>query len=176
LWPDRPARDALATLASNVARETEGRAPRTANFHLTVAFVGEVVARRVAELHVVGKTAAGSTPPFLLTLDRVGGFRGSGIAWAGASVLPTALQRLAQQLADGLAAGDFVIERRAFQAHVTLARRCRRPAKLTLEAPIEWDVTRLALVVSDLSTGAPHYRELASWPLAGPIDKPGDAD
>ena len=165
LWPDAAARDALATLAAAVGRQAGGRAPPAGNLHLTLAFVGETPTSRVAALEAIGVAAASAVLPFPLTLDRIGAFPAAGIAWAGPSAPPLEIVQLATRLGEGLAAEGFAVERRALHPHVTLARRCRRRQGDTSTTPITWTVARLALNVSDLSSGGPQYRELAGWPL-----------
>src|SRR5258705_11166482 len=169
LWPDADARDRLAALAQEVAARPQGRAPPSLNLHVTVAFIGEVDAARIDALRAIGASVAPNVPTFVLTLDRAGTFRGTGIAWAGASSSPPPLVELARSLADALAAHGFPSERRAFSPHVTLARRCKAPGLAALAAPVAWAVTRLALDVSEPGSAAPRYRELASWPLGAPV-------
>ena len=168
LWPDADARDQLATLARDVAARTQGRAPPIANLHVTLAFVGEVAAGRIDALRAIGASVARDVPPFVLTLDCAGTFRGTEIAWAGTSSLPPPLAQLGRDLAEALAAEGFAIEQRAFSPHVTLARRCRAAGLATLSAPVTWTVTRLALDASEPGSGPPRYRELAGWPLGAP--------
>ena len=166
LWPDADARVRLAAAAKDIAARTKGRAPSATNLHVTLAFIGDVAPERVGALCAIGASVAASAAPFVLTLDCAGTFRGTGIAWAGASSLPVSLVELARNLAAGLVAQDFPIEQRAFTPHVTLARRCRTPSLASLAAPIGWTVTRLALDASESGRDGPRYRELAAWPLA----------
>ena len=169
LWPDADARVSLAALARDVAARTKGRPPPAANLHVTLAFIGEVPSERIGALCAIGASVAASATPFVLTLDCAGTFRGTGIAWAGTSSLPPPLGELARNLTDALAAQDFAVERRAFSAHVTLARRCKAPGLASVAAPISWTVTRLALDASEQGSGAPRYRELATWALGAPL-------
>jgi 2'-5' RNA ligase len=133
--------------------------------HLTLAFLGDVAVTRATVLSTIGLAAASTVPPFTLTLDRTGTFRGSGIAWVGASATPRELGELAQQLRDALTTEGFALEQRVFHPHVTLARRCRTPVKTPIAAPIPWAVTRIVLNVSEPGSDGSRYRELASWPL-----------
>jgi 2'-5' RNA ligase len=133
--------------------------------HLTLAFLGDVAAARIATLDAIGLAVAAAVPPFTLTLDRLGAFGDGGIAWAGASAPPRDLERLAQSLTGALAKEGFPTERRAFHPHVTLARHCRRPAATGNLAPIAWRVERITLNASELSPRGPRYRELGAWPL-----------
>ena len=168
LWPDAGSRDALWALARDTAAQTGGRAPSAGNVHLTLAFLGDVAAARIAALDAIGLAVAAAVPPFTLTLDRVGAFGDGRIAWAGASAPPRDLERLAQSLTDALAKEGFPTERRAFHPHVTLARHCRRPAGSGTVVSIAWRVEQITLHASELSPHGPRYRELGVWPLGLP--------
>ena len=169
LWPDAGARDALSALAGDIAARTRGRAPPAGNLHLTLAFLGDVEPTRLALLRAIGAAVAAAVPPFALVFDRVGAFGDAGIAWAGASAPPRALERLAQLLQAALAKEGFRIERRPFHPHVTLARRCRSPAGAGSAAPIAWNVERIALNASERSPHGPRYRELVAWALGSQL-------
>jgi RNA 2',3'-cyclic 3'-phosphodiesterase len=164
VWPDTRARAALSRLAQEVARDGQGRAPRESNLHLTLAFLGEVPQRRVEALLEVGERVAGLSPPFPLTLDRVGG-RAYGVAWLAPPSLPEPLQHLHAALTGSLAATGFSLEQRMFRPHVTLARDCARPAHRGRIAPIGWDVRQLTLVASTPAAGGSEYRNVGEWPL-----------
>jgi len=165
LWPEAGARDALWALARDTAAQTGGRAPPAGNVHLTLAFLGDVAAARLAALDAIGPAVAAAVPPFTLTLDRVGAFGDGRIAWAGASAPPRELQRLVQLLTGALAQEGFPTERRAFHPHVTLARRCRRPVGTGTIVSIAWSVERITLNASERSPRGPRYCELGAWPL-----------
>jgi 2'-5' RNA ligase len=165
LWPEAGARDALSALARDTAAQAEGRAPSTGNLHLTLAFLGDVAAARIVALQAIGPAVASAVPPFTLTLDRVDAFGDGGIASAGASAPPRELQRLVQLLTGALAKDGFPTERRAFHPHVTLARRCRRPAGTGTIVSIAWRVERITLNASERSPRGPRYCELGAWPL-----------
>jgi 2'-5' RNA ligase len=165
LWPDPAARDALATISREVAARAGGRAPAVDNLHLTLAFVGEVARDRVAALQAVGLEASFGVRPFDLSLDQIGAFGRSGIVWAGASSVPAGLDELVGRLNAALVAQGFPTDPRPFRAHVTLARRCRRSAGVSLARPIAWPVARLVLNASELAPGGSRYREIAGWDL-----------
>ena len=164
LWPDPPARAALARFAREVANHGQGRASRDANLHLTVAFIGAVPESRLAALLQIGESTAALAAPFRLELDRVGG-RAYGVAWLAPPSLPEPLHALHATLTEGLRAAAFPSEQRMFRPHVTLARDCARPAQRGRIAPIGWQVQRLALVASTLAPGGSEYRNVGDWPL-----------
>jgi len=169
LWPDAEAGAALASLASSVAKARSGRATRPDQLHVTVAFVGTVAPAAMERLHAAGARAAAAAAPFTLGLDRLGGAARDGVAWVEASSPPPALTALHEALAAALGGEGFALETRAFRPHVTLARRCTRPADRLGIAPLSWRADRLALVVSTSAPGGSRYRTDAAWPLSGAV-------
>lgn len=166
IQPDLKARQSLAALAADVGRITGGRAPRTENLHLTVAFLGEVPQQRVTNVEAIGALSAVVTDPFVIALDRVGLFRDAGVAWIAPGEMPAGLLRIVETLHQALQAAGLSVERREFHPHVTLARRCTRPLSGAATPHIEWQVDALALVASQTLPEGPRYRELACWRLA----------
>ena len=164
--PDAGVRDALAELAREVARETGGRAARAENLHLTLAFLGNVPQERIADVAGIGAKAAEAAAPFLLTLGALGVFRDAGVAWAGPQTIPAELRRIFDALRASLHDAALPTERRGFNPHVTLARRCRRGLAVTVVAPLDWRVDAIALMASETLPEGARYRELALWPLA----------
>ena len=167
LWPDGAARAALAGLAEAIAGETGGRAPAAANLHLTLAFVGEVAPDRVDLLLGAGRDVAAEIAPFTLVLDRLGAFDRGGIAWIGATEIPSGLSGVAHRLERRLSAAGFRVDRRAYAPHLTLARKCTALPIAPRAASVAWRVEELALVESVLRPGGSSYRDISRWPLDG---------
>ena len=166
LWPDAEAKPALSALAAAVARARGGRPTRADQLHLTMAFVGEVAPAAMPLLRGAGVEAAAAAAPFALTLDRSGGAARDGVAWLEATAPPAALIALHEALARALRAAGFATEARAFRPHLTLARRCTRPADPDDAASTSWAVESLALVTSTPAPGGSRYETIAVWPLA----------
>jgi 2'-5' RNA ligase len=169
LWPDVPARAALADLAAGIARNAGGRAPAEANLHLTLAFAGDVAPDRQDALRAAGSDAAAGIAPFTLVLDRLGAFRDAGIAWIGTGEAPAGLADLAARLARELATRGFDVDRRPYAPHLTLARKCRVSPHNISTVRIAWEVRELALVESVLRPDGPAYRIESRWPLGGAV-------
>lgn len=165
VWPDAAARTALAELALSAAQRAGGRATSTANLHLTLVFLGSVAEERVPIVSSAGEEAAREGSPFVLTLERIGGFRDAGVAWAGPATIPPPLASLVSALRSRLEAGGIATEPRPFRAHVTLARRCARALRETLAVPVTWPVHEVTLVASTLAPGGSRYDVVARWPL-----------
>jgi 2'-5' RNA ligase len=167
LVPDAGVRHALAGLARDVARESGGRAARAENLHLTLAFLGNVPQEHCGELAAIGAKAAEAAAPFLLTLGVLGVFRDAGVAWAGPPAIPAGLRQIFDALRAALHDAALPTERREFNPHVTLARRCLRGLSASAMAPLAWRVDSITLMASETLPEGVRYRELASWPLAG---------
>jgi 2'-5' RNA ligase len=161
IWPDDAAAAALAGLAAAVAERVGGRAVPREKIHLTLAFVGEVGAERLDGLESAAREVR--SPPFRLSLDRLGGFRHARVAWIGCGQAPVPLAVLHEQLAGSLRRRGFALEERPFNAHVTLARKAARPHPRADIEPVAWRVREFALVVSEPGTGG--YRSIRSWKL-----------
>jgi 2'-5' RNA ligase len=140
LWPEETERRQMAELAANVVGQ---RRVRDAGLHLTLVFLG---ATDVARLAAYEAALADLTVPALeLTLDRYGYWPAPRILWLGSSRTPPELYELVADLNRRLRGGGFTPERRAFQAHITLARKFLGPAPEHPPAmPVHWRVGEVA--------------------------------
>jgi 2'-5' RNA ligase len=144
LWPGPRVRQALVARRDGLPWPA-GAAPTPSDkLHLTLHFIGQVPAARVAEIAMALQVPVS---PFELRLDLAEGWRG-GVAVLRPSVPPPRLLRLHGDLAAALRQLSLPVETRAFRPHVTLARRAgaARPAAPT--EPLRWRVAGYALVLS----------------------------
>jgi RNA 2',3'-cyclic 3'-phosphodiesterase len=162
LWPDTAARAAIASLAREIVIETGGRAVAADNLHLTLAFLGERPAAMVPDL--CASVSAIDVSPFRLSLDDIGCWRKTGIAWLTASESAPSLLALRERVVQALATLEIVIDERRFVPHVTLARRIESVIVRRLTRPIDWSVGSFALVASRLAPGGVRYEVLQTWP------------
>ena len=159
IWPDDPARAALAELAGRLVQVAGGRTTPAEGIHLTLEFLGNVEPERVPLLRRLAGEVRGQR--FRLALDRVGSFRRARVAWAGSEKAPHQLIELQADLNGRLRGNGFGLEERPYSPHATLARKIERPVPRARIGAIEWPVTEYALVVS----AAGRYTTLASWRL-----------
>lgn len=165
LWPDARLRSALAATAKELQDDCGGRATASRNFHLTLAFLGDIDGARLPELSRIAAQAAAAAEPFAMTLERIGWWPRQRLLWAAPGACPPQLPALVESLVSGLRAAAFRTERRRFLPHVTLLRDARRePPAQTCRLP-PWPVAELALVASEPGSGGPRYRSLGNWPL-----------
>ncbi len=160
LWPEDAERRQLAALAARVAGRQ--RTPN-ANLHLTLVFLG---ATDPARLSAYETALADFTPPALeLVLDRYGYWPQPRILWLGSSHTPPELYALVADLHQRLRGCGFTPERRAFQAHITLARNHPGPAPVEPSvAPMCWRINQVALVESLRQDTGSAYQVTRRWP------------
>ena len=145
-------RDRLAQAAS------AGRFSRQENFHITLAFLGDIPPSRIPAIRSCMEEV--HCAPFSITLRNLGSFRrqGGNIWWMGLEKSPE-LQSLASQLANALRQRGFSLEDRPFSPHVTLGRQVCLPRnfyRFTPE-PIRQTVSALCLMQSERIRGTLTY-------------------
>lgn len=160
LWPGEGERQQIAELARQAAGR---RRVRDANLHLTLIFLGATTPEQ-REAYEAALVEA-PIPTLELVLDRYGYWPQSRILWLGSSRTPPELYELVAELHRRLRGCGFVPERRAFQAHITLARKFtgRIPAE-PLKTPVRWSVSAIALVESQPSPEGSCYEVVRRWP------------
>lgn len=171
---------ALAAVQAEMRRGgVRARWARPENLHLTLKFIGDLPADRVADAANALRSAAAGHDPFRLTAAGIGVFPGAcrpRVLWAGLSGAIAALEGLQRELDDRLAAFGFEREARGFHGHLTLGRfgagaRGGAIADVMSAHATQpfgsFDVRELVLFQSDLMPGGPVYTALARAPLRG---------
>jgi 2'-5' RNA ligase len=147
-------------------------------WHVTLAFYGEVAEARVADLAARLARTAARTSPFAVRLSGAGTFpAGADRArqvWVG---VDGDLDMLARLAASCVAAGRRIgvrTEERRYRAHLTVARARRGSADVRdLITPLAaysgaaWEVGEVRLVHSTIGSGVTH-RDLAVLPVGDP--------
>lgn len=171
-----PLRDALSAHLAGVpgAWPLPGRPVAPAQWHLTLRFLGDTDAEAGGRL-VEGLAGLALGEPFAIAFGGLGAFPRANraqVLWLGLAGGRGGLRALAESVERAVVAAGFEAERRAFSAHLTLAR-LRSPADLRrlIAAVPPFDralaVERVVLVRSHLSPGGPRYETLACFPLRG---------
>lgn len=147
-----------------------------ANFHITLAFLGEVSAnlldalcRRAEEI-----SHAPFAQPGQLHLDTMGYWPKPGILWIGPKHWPTRFGQLASALFPlGKTFGSHR-GKQNFQPHVTLYRHCESPPQAIMPPDFLIHYSDLVLFESINGKSGVRYQECASWPLqARPVRTAG---
>jgi len=146
-----------------------GRPVPPENFHITLAFVGEVRAKNLESLlaDTDQQLANGSPGNCALQLDQVGYWHKPGIFWLGSTTPPAAIKTLAKKLRSLASAHGGRLEKKTFQPHVTLYRRCETPPPAPPTIPhltLSWE--HFTLFESVQGRQGVHYRALEHWTLS----------
>jgi RNA 2',3'-cyclic 3'-phosphodiesterase len=165
LWPDDDVRRRLAEVASKLTLPSSSRLVPSANYHLTVAFLGEVERTRLASLREIA--AAQRAPCFTVVPDATEFWAKPRIVVAAAQKIPRGLKCLWAQLRDDMALLHFAdsVTDPPLRAHVTLARKVAQAPVLQAMSPLEWSANSFSLICSE--TGGTHsaYTVVGTWPL-----------
>ena len=95
------------------------------SIHLTLKFLGNITADRIAGITGAIEEAAGGVPPFHLEAENLGAFpnlKRVQVVWVGIGGELDKLGLLQQRLESNLEPLGFAPEKRAFKPHLTLAR------------------------------------------------------
>jgi len=168
LWPSGAQRAALAVAAAPAIGQVDGQPVPPTNLHVTLAFLGMVPGRTLAQLIEAG--GQGPRPAVELSFERLAFWAKPKVLVAIPSAVPAAGLEIVDRLWTSVAPLGFERELRPWQPHLTLVRRVRRPPPENLPlAPVEnvgdespW---RLALVESTSHPDGIRYKPLADWPL-----------
>ena len=143
----------------------QGNFTRPENFHLTLAFLGEVAPARLEDIKQAMAEVA--VKPFLLKMDGLGCFkrRSGDIYWVGVEKSKPLLE-LYRQLVDILIEKGFALEKRKFKPHLTLGRQIKLAEGLKLESlpvaakPLSQRISKISLMLSERIDGRLTYTEL----------------
>lgn len=143
--------------------------------HVTLAFLGNVVASRFDEVVSALASATAGCAPFALTLDKLGAFpheRKPRVVYVGAREQGRAFRSLAQSVRLAYAALGFTFDDDAV-AHVTIARvkEGRRPLPALEFEPIPVGIERITLFESlfDARNKTSRYRTTATALLSSVV-------
>ena len=147
LWPGPATRTKLADVRSCWTWAERTKPTPAPRLHLTLHFLGPVVADRVPALR---SALAAATPVrgFELRIDRAALWP-RGLAVLEPAQVPAALTRLHAELAEVLIDRGLTPETRPYRPHVTLARRATGAIPPPQSFGVRWPVRGFALVASD---------------------------
>jgi RNA 2',3'-cyclic 3'-phosphodiesterase len=166
LWPDARVRTRIAHAAAALPADLNARHVPPQNYHLTLAFVGEVAATQLAVLQQIGRSQrfSGCT----LRFDALEYWRTPKVVVATARQIPPELLELWIQLCQALTQNQSLrLEQPApsRRAHVTLARKVAQAPVLQAMSPFEWTPQNFSLVRSDTGDAHSVYTVVDTWPL-----------
>ena len=139
-----------------------------ANFHLTLAFIGELPPRKLESLCDSVDALLRNKPhaPGSVQLNEVGYWPRNGILWLGPAHCPPELKALATRLRTLAGQAGGKRESKSFQPHISLFRRCTIAPPPSLSAP-EFTISyaEITLFESRQGGGGVSYQPVHSWAL-----------
>jgi 2'-5' RNA ligase len=161
--PDPAACERIDALSQGMSLPPGARRVPRENYHMTLAFVGEVPAAQLPALLQVG--AAQRERVFSVAFDAYEYWPKSGVVVAAVRLIPAELQRLWRRLHDDLAGYARALESERLRPHVTLARKVSQPPVLQAMSAFDWRVRDFCLMRSDTSGIQSAYTVVDTWPL-----------
>lgn len=168
LWPSAQVRHSIVEIFSQLPQPAKARLMQVHNLHVTLHFIGSVTEDIKDCLHVAAHdfSEQGSVREFELNLDYYGHFPRAKILWMGAKILPDELIRLQKNLGVALSGGGYQSDKRPYNPHVTLMRKCTKPIAVQQKFSIPWTVDEFVLVESIPGDLGVNYRVMEKYPLS----------
>lgn len=135
-----------------------GRYSRPENYHLTLAFIGEVESTAAAKRAIAGVEAG----PLTLRLSRLGNF--GDIIWVGLEK-NRQLDLLAEKVREALRGEGVGFDRKNFSPHITLIRSAVGNFRAVRVSQCEAVVGKISLMKSEIKDGKRVYTEIFSKEL-----------
>lgn len=145
---------------------------RIEDWHITLAFLGELPVGTVPLLQPPLADLAAANRPLRLAL-RGGGHFDERVLWSGIEGDLEGLHLLTKEVRDAIRACGVAFEDRPLRPHLTLARSRRDDSTSVVELAADlaafhgtpWHAERLHLVASNVGRGPGpiHYRDIAAW-------------
>lgn len=179
LAPPDDAKDELAReLRPAYAAHPRMRWNRIEDWHITLAFLGELPVSAVPLLQPPLAALAAQHRPPALALRGAGHFD-ERVLWSGIDGDLEELHHLADKVRTLVRECGITFEDRPLRPHLTLARARRNDPSRAVETTAtaltaftgrRWPAERLHLVASNTARGPGpiHYRDIKSWPFTGP--------
>jgi RNA 2',3'-cyclic 3'-phosphodiesterase len=158
LWPDSATGIRIALAAQALRLDGKARLVPQENFHITLAFVGEVDTARLAVLQQIGRDQRGLRSALCIDAYE---------HWAEPRVVVAVARETPPELTDLCASLRQALDRRAepLRAHVTLARKVTQAPVLQAMSPILWAARSFSLVRSETGGARSVYTVVDTWPL-----------
>ena len=160
----------LAGFARRLEGAVSGRFIEPDNYHVTLAFLGDVGTRDMEAAVGALEAAGAGCEPVLLRSDGLGKFGNAGDAtlWLGLAQTEP-LESLAAAMREELVARDVTFDPKPFKAHITIARRACIPKRALPALPFpEPDyASTVTLFKSELDSSGATYTALQSIELCG---------
>lgn len=136
-----------------------------ANFHITLAFLGQILPKHVDQMQT-SIDAMPAIKEFNVTLDHIGYWAKPKALWLGCEQTQAAHLSLAKQLTKIAKSAGLSMRKEDYIAHLTLARKCKVNPPAPLIAPkFTWRASHFHLFESVSGPRGVTYIIRQSWPL-----------
>lgn len=161
LWPDAATRADIARRLPAWSEGLDGRLQRPDQWHVTLAFLGNVGSEHRDALLEAG--ARLTLPPCQLRFELFEHWRKPQVACLVATVVPAPLVHFVGQLRTAVTTLGFDLESRPFRPHVTIARKVQSADDFAVTPPVLWRTTGFALVRSVSAPAGSRYEPVHCW-------------
>lgn len=161
LWPDSSIRRQCDELLTSLSSNRCGTAVALGNLHVTLVFLGKVDSQQ--EQLISQAASRLSVSNMFLTFDQLSYWHKPAIGCLIASKVDPNVTTLVEQLTYIAESCGIVVDKRPYQAHITLFRKQRSPLLAQFEA-ILWQAHDFCLVESCSSSSGVVYRVIDHWP------------
>ena len=163
VFPDSETRRRFAAAAQALALGDGSRRVPRENYHMTLAFIGEVQREMLDLLKTIG--AAQRALEFTVRLDAYEYWPTPSVVVTGAASCPAPLEDLRRGLCADLTRCGVRLDDRPFRPHVTIARKVSQAPVLQAMSEITWTARAFQLARSVSAPGGAIYTVVDSWPL-----------
>jgi 2'-5' RNA ligase len=164
LWPDDAIRQQIHRQIYPVFDHPQGRKVPKQNWHITLAFLGNVSQEVFSCVQSQVDMVTGKS--FELVLDVIGHWSRPRVVWLGCNDKPAAVDALFGDLNQRLAACSYSPDYKIFKPHMTLMRKVTKKPKAFAFKPVHWQVDQFVLVESQVDNTGSTYKVIRSWNLA----------
>ncbi|HLN48040.1 MAG TPA: RNA 2',3'-cyclic phosphodiesterase [Steroidobacteraceae bacterium] len=168
--PPVEVRDGIAAAALRLPLDAKSALVRPDNYHMTLAFVGEVPAAQLAIVRAIGESQHACS--FTVRFDAYEYWPEAAVLVAAARDIPSSLARLWERLHAGLAGQQLARKPELLRPHVTIARKVSQAPVLQAMTAFAWKAQTFSLMQSNRNGVEPTYTVLNTWSLLDEGAKP----
>ncbi|WP_026376876.1 RNA 2',3'-cyclic phosphodiesterase [Aestuariibacter salexigens] len=140
------------------------KAVPAANFHITLAFLGNIDARQQETL--ISNLDSLIEKTFSLELDITGWFKKPQVLWIGCEHIPEQLAKLAASTASAARASSIQVRTDTYTPHVTLAHKVKEPPAALFTPSVQCHFGQFHLFESLSTAHGVTYPIRHTWPLS----------
>ena len=168
--PPPEVRNGIAAAALRLPLDADSALVRPDNYHMTLAFVGEVPAAQLATVREIGDSQHACS--FTVRFDAYEYWPEAAVLLAAAREIPSTLTRLWERIHAGLANHQLARKPELLRPHVTIARKVSQAPVLQAMSAFGWKAQTFNLMQSTRDGVEPTYTVLNTWPLLDECARP----